>query len=621
MPGLSREESSSWSRRLVACALLLALAAAGLLAASLIPFSWLEPRVDAWAVDGDARYFNAERHRQIIATARLGALFQIAAAALLWTFRRRLARRLSSLVQELRETAGELAGRLLDALRAESVLHLAVLVAIWGIGAVWRLLFLQTPMRGDEAYTYIAYVSQPLPVGMSYYSSPNNHLLHTVLAHLSCGLFGDAPWAIRLPALTAGILILPAAYLATRLVYGKHAALIAAALVATAPTLLEFATNARGYSLVTLAFLLLVALVAVLVEGPRPSLWMLFAGVAALGLYAVPTMLYPLASAGAWLVLQSRGRPGLRRGLAGTLLVTGCLTAVAYAPVWIVSGWRSLLHHPAIASRSWSDFFAALPARADALWSEWTRGLPLAAVVALSLGLVAGLLLHHRLTRFGTAGVHPLAALALGVGPLLLLQRVDPYSRVWLFILPMLCGLTAAGLLGLVEWRRPISERWVAAAAAALCLSSSLTLRPPHAFELSVETGTVIDGQAVAAYLEPRLRPGDQVVTTRFTGPPINYAFRRRGLPLEHLSADPASALRVWLLATESDDYAAALRSIDRVDLPETFDKAVLVERFGGYHGARLYLLEARAEQGGEPPNEPVAHSAPIAPGGRPFDH
>ena len=61
------------------------------------------------------------------------------------------------------------------------------------------------PLRYDEATTYNNFVSKPLYVALANYATPNNHLLHTFLAKVSVGLAGNEPWAIRLPALLAGI--------------------------------------------------------------------------------------------------------------------------------------------------------------------------------------------------------------------------------------------------------------------------------------------------------------------------------------------------------------------------------------------------------------------------------
>jgi len=85
-------------------------------------------------------------------------------------------------------------------------------------------LLLHQPMRHDEANTFSELASRPLYYALSIYSAPNNHLLHTLLVHLSYSLFGNYPWAIRLPAFVAGLLLIPVSYAAAHILYGYDAA-------------------------------------------------------------------------------------------------------------------------------------------------------------------------------------------------------------------------------------------------------------------------------------------------------------------------------------------------------------------------------------------------------------
>ena len=89
-------------------------------------------------------------------------------------------------------------------------------VGVAVIAVAIRAFHLNQPMRLDEARTFLDYAIRPLPDAISNYNIPNNHLLHTLLVWLSIRIFGDAEWAIRLPAFVAGVLIVPATYAATR---------------------------------------------------------------------------------------------------------------------------------------------------------------------------------------------------------------------------------------------------------------------------------------------------------------------------------------------------------------------------------------------------------------------
>ena len=144
--------------------------------------------------------------------------------------------------------------------------HLWSVFILMIIGAAMRIAYVAQPMHYMESLTYIAFSSRPLSVGLSYYTWPNNQLLNTLLSHLSSSLLGNEPWAIRLPALIFGILLLPAVYLVGRKLYNKHAGLLALALAVPASQLIGFSTQARGYTMQAFFFLTLILCAVSLLE-------------------------------------------------------------------------------------------------------------------------------------------------------------------------------------------------------------------------------------------------------------------------------------------------------------------------------------------------------------------
>ena len=111
-------------------------------------------------------------------------------------------------------------------------------------------------MQLDEAYTYNEYASKPVLDGLSWYTLPNNHLLNTLLIHVATVVLGNEPWVVRLGALAAGLGLIPAIYALTRRLCGPPEGLLAAALVAASEPLIDYSTNARGYTLVALVTVL-----------------------------------------------------------------------------------------------------------------------------------------------------------------------------------------------------------------------------------------------------------------------------------------------------------------------------------------------------------------------------
>src|ERR1700682_4352124 len=153
--------------------------------------------------------------------------------------------------------------------------------------AIVRLPMLSRPMGTDESASFIYYASHPLWVPVTIYGSPNNHILHSLLMHIALTLFGSAEWALRLAAFLAGIAIIPLTYAAARAL-GDRGALLAASLAAAAPTLADYSTNARGYTLLCCCVLICtIAMARILRDGKGE---IVFAISAALGFYTVPVM-------------------------------------------------------------------------------------------------------------------------------------------------------------------------------------------------------------------------------------------------------------------------------------------------------------------------------------------
>ena len=108
----------------------------------------------------------------------------------------------------------------------------------------------------------LTYVERPLGESLVNYSAPNNHLLNTLLAHLSMSLFSNASWAIRLPAVLAGILTIPASFAVGRALDSWEAGLLAAALTASSVRLVGFSAQTRGYALQGVLLLAMVLVAA-----------------------------------------------------------------------------------------------------------------------------------------------------------------------------------------------------------------------------------------------------------------------------------------------------------------------------------------------------------------------
>ena len=416
-------------------------------------------------------------------------------------------------------------------------------------------MYLAQPMRYDEAVTYMYFVRLPWSEALSTYTYPNNHLFHTLLAKASVSVFGNSPWALRLPAFLAGVLIVPATYAVARAIYGSRPAVLATAIVATSGVLVLYSTNARGYSFVVLAFLLLVLVAIRLLTGAPTRNWIAFAVIAALGLWTIPVMLYPLGAVAAWFALSALvdGKRSEIRRLVIALGLAGGLTLIAYSPVIAREGVGAITRNRFVAPSGWLDFFAELPRTAgQVLWS-WALGLPPVLTVPLLVFALVALSRHSAISRF-KIGLG-LAAF-LWCSWLLVVNHRAPFPRVWLWLLPLAAALAAAGVVLCFErWARTrrLIEQRAGVVAVVLALGAATSVVTSFAVLLTRDTGTFRDAKEASAVLSRVLQPGDRVLAGIPSNGPLDYYLYRRGVDRAHLSLDEARARRIFVIVDDGE--------------------------------------------------------------------
>jgi hypothetical protein len=522
----------------IAFVLFLAFLAAALAAGSFASYTSVKSHLDSFASDGDADITRAD-FEGIVVRLRVGAALVLLAAIAAYVLRRRF----RGVLVELAVSAVSSSVRLYRGLRvrvaAESRLHLGALGVITLAAVLVRLEFLFQPMRYDESVTFVSYVSPPWYIAVTDYTAPNNHVFHSLLAHMSTLLLGGEPWAIRLPAFVAGVLLVPASYVSARALYGKHAALVAAGLVASSSVLVEYSTNARGYALLALVFCLLLALGTHLLTSWNPAEWLAFSVLAAIGFYTVPVMLYGFGAVVVWLGLSlwRGGRSLIARRLLPSVLATAVLSALLYAPIVAASGLDALVSNEFVKSLSWGTFTTALPDSLAAVGKQWHRDIPLPLALVLGAAFLTAMVFHRRVSRFALS---PALAAIAWIAPVVVAQRVVPFERVWLFLIPLYLMTAAAGVVFAL---RPLAERVtneVLSGVVAVVLAGSLTATAvaTQAVRHSEQTSTFRDGEPVATFLARRLRSGDKVLVAPPADAILEYHLARRGL-------DP-SALIYW---------------------------------------------------------------------------
>jgi len=115
----------------------------------------------------------------------------------------------------------------------------ALLLRLWAINAdLWL----------DEIMTVVDYMRLPPFEAATVFQSANQHLLNSVLGSVSIRIFGEAVWAVRLPALLFGVATVPVFFLLAKAVTERREAILATLFLTLSYHHVWFSQNARGYS-------------------------------------------------------------------------------------------------------------------------------------------------------------------------------------------------------------------------------------------------------------------------------------------------------------------------------------------------------------------------------------
>jgi 4-amino-4-deoxy-L-arabinose transferase-like glycosyltransferase len=489
-------------------------------------------------------------------------------------------------------------------LQTESRLHLILLTLILLMGFAVRFYYSSViPILGDESESYFNYIKQPLLTTISRYDQPNNHIFHSLLAHLSINLFGDYLWALRLPAFAAGVLILPLTYLLARRLYDKNTALLAVGIAATSVWLVHESTHARGYPIAGMLFVLQLILAHQLLSNWQRRTLFAFALTGALQLYTMPSSLYAVGIPIVWLValLMVRDRKWISRTLIELFiacLVMGALTILFYLPVILrsgISGVRTTIALYSDPPMAWSQLPTVYLRNIRKFISDGIRGgysLPIS--VGLLGGVAASLVADLKLWR-GRAPI----ILAVGIWLALVLgvQRIVPFVRVWSFIFPLIFVLAAAGLVYLIsriQQSEVISTLIVVVMTGGLLASLLINNWPVMGFAYG--WGYPRLGDAISD-LQAVLKPDDVIGDVGLiTVNPMRYHFQQLQLDTDFVAEDSnlefsidSHPKRIFVLVPITDNEAEPFDQVLNENAEAAFPHQARLIDFLLHEGASVY--------------------------------
>ena len=494
-----------WSRRLTLSFIIFTLGSAAVIAClAFVPYTNWESLADRLASDGDARSFTVDAFTRIRRDLVLiGFVFGVAGTSMILVRRRAIA----TFILVTREFKRVRRQATLPQQLFPPGIEGWTLLVICTFALLARVPYLNQPIRYDEAYGFLYFVDQPWYVLFSSYVAPNNHVLHSALVKFSASLFGNAAWALRAPALVAGLLVVPALYYTARRLYGPGSALLAGALAAASSQLSVYSTNSRGYSLLLLMWLVTLWTGDRLLNRRSSLHWCLWTAAVVVGCFTIPAMLYPVVVCGAWMLASAWLVPNPKYApveftadLTRFTLAALFLTFFCYTPIIMASGLESLVANRFVVPSA--EFWSNTDVLPRELWRAWNGGLPLAVQILLGACALYGLIASRRTLRG-----HPSPIWFLAIVPLLVLAQrpLNLYSRFFLFALPLYYMAAAKGLYDLTvfigQQARSRSKTEESLVAGGLCLILSIAPLAKSTVYLNDETGTARDAKAVRRHL------------------------------------------------------------------------------------------------------------------------
>jgi hypothetical protein len=406
-------------------------------------------------------------------------------------------------------------------------IYLAITIII---GVMVRSFFLAQPMRYDESYTFLSFVNGSI-FDLFYYPYPNNHILHTLLVRLSVEIFGSHPVAIRLTAFIAGLCIIPLTFLLNRLITRDSASgYLSSIVVAVFPYLILFDTMARGYSLIVLFSILLSILGFRFLENPSIELCFFISLTIALGLFCIPTFLFPAVGILLWItMLFFKQEKNLRQLIIQLFLPCSIMilvfTGILYTPTIIISrGVEVLITNHYVESLSWTVFINNLYKYFFETISSLFRDFHITIVIALLLLFIVGY--FSLIKRKHLKNIMLFPSLLIGAVLVLFFRQVLPPPRVWIYFIPFFLIIADIGFFTLFKFRPLIKSVLIICA-----IFTSLILMNNNLIAKYPDTGVFTEASTIVEILANEMRDSDRLIVTTPADGPIYFYMWYQDVP------------------------------------------------------------------------------------------
>jgi hypothetical protein len=390
--------------------------------------------------------------------------------------------------------------------------------------------------------------------------------------------------------------MVPVSYMVMRMFYDKYTGLLSAGIMASSSALIEFSTNARSYTIISLVFLILLAVLKYLKNKRNTAAWSFFVIFSSLGLYTTPVMVYPFLVAVIWFFLSmllndmNYSRRLILKDFLLSLFVIVCLTGIFYSPVIIGSGLNSIIGNDAV-SGSKIISIRNLGLVSVGVWDLFNRDVPNFIYFVLIAGFFTSLLFHKKLSD---DRISIFVAVVLLI-TLIMLFKIIPFpgwKRHWLFLLPIYIGIASSGvafILKTIGTRIMLSKHFVFAfLSIIISLWLGINVVSSQSVYYSNDTGTLRDAEDITFYIKQKLKPDDRILANCPSDSPLLYYFNLHNVSSKFLFDSPATGGRIFIVVNLS-----AKQTLDRIIGGEkvvrnNYSTPELIKK---YEFANLYLM------------------------------
>ena len=363
-------------------------------ALSFIPFNNARSLVESLCKEIRVDFFNYAFYSKLIYRLRLLSLSTIIIASLMTFYRIIIDNYLVTILFEQKKYCRDLKNAIViyfKELVKNHKIELLSFCLIFIIGIFLRIYYLFAPIRIDEAGVFIFLSSKSLIVSIFSYPFPGHHVFYSIMVNILHNILGDDVWVMRLPALLTGILLIPATYLLFRAISNNLAALLSSALVAVSSPLIEFSTNARGYTIVT--FILLISLLLIYYLSANRNIfgWSIFILLTAIGFYTVSIYLIPFGILILWyilLVYYNSNKYDYLKDIGLSVMCIGLLTFTLYLPIIVVNGSSVVLSNEYVKSMSLLLFIKGLSPMVSSTWASWNQNVQPVIIYLIASGFI-----------------------------------------------------------------------------------------------------------------------------------------------------------------------------------------------------------------------------------------